>query len=44
MIGICLAFDAKYFRNQEVNCFYEGWLSLNFWIQAKDDDGVSEPE
>ena len=42
MIIFCLALNTKYIRKQEVNCFYEGWLGLNFWIQAKDDDGVSK--
>ena len=41
MIIFCLALNTKYIRKQEVNCFYERRLGLNFWIQAKDDD-VSE--
>jgi hypothetical protein len=41
MIELYQAFNTKYYRNQEVNCCYEGWLGLNLRIQAKD-DGMSE--
>ena len=43
MIIVCLALNTKFFRKQEVNCCYEGWLGFNFRTQAKDEYASEGP-